>query len=205
MIVEGRIGPISGMDGAGEAFRQARLSEQVVMDGGAHFQEAAIRQQLFTAALVAAGLAPGTTLGTTAPLALFNPPNSGKVLSIIRYTFAWASGTLGAGKLWHVIHDPVTATPGGTAVTPRCHNGASVAGAGKAFSSATGLGAANAMEIAATVTALTADTGTGLPVSGNVDGLYVIPPGGAYSLQEVGAAGTSPLVFESITWAEYPI
>jgi hypothetical protein len=205
MQAEGRVGPIYAADSGEEELRLARLCELVTLDGGAHFLESVNRQQVYTASLVAAGQAPGTALGTTAPLAIWNPTNSGKVLAILEWSLAWASGTLGAGKLWHVLHAPVTATPGGTVITPINHYGAVASGQAKAFAAATGLGAANAVKIAATITALAADAGTLLPIQDRVDGLYLVPPGGAYSLQEVGAAGTTPLVFVSITWAEYPL
>ncbi len=204
MTIEGRIGPLPAADGVSQEFRLARTGEQVVSDFLPHFGEAAVRGAVFSAAPTT-GLTPGTALTTAAGLALWNPYNSGVNLLLLEVTYAWASGTLGAGKLWHVLHNPTTATPGGTQVIPINTRGGSSMAVGRAYSTATGLGTANAVRISATVTALTADAGTGAVARELVDGLIAVPPGSAYSLQEVGAAGTSPLIFFSYTWMEVPV
>lgn len=204
MLIEAKVGPVTGTDASYNEVRLGRTSEVCVADAHSHFAEAASRGGIFTAANVAAGVAPGTALGTAAGLALWNPTNSGVNLVIVEWSLAWTSGTLGAGKLWHVLHAPATAAPTGTVVTPVSHKGNAGSPQGKAYSTVTALGAASAVRIAATVTALTADAGTAAVIREALDGLLVLPPGVAYSLQEVGAAGTTPLVNLSITWEEIP-
>lgn len=204
MIIEGEVGPQGpNQDGTNQTPRLDRYGSVVVVDGAAHFAESVYRGNVFTACATA--LTPGTALGTSAPLALYNPAGSGKVLSVLRVGFAWWANTLGAGKMWYVAHAIGSAVPGGTKLVPVGNNGTATSGVGQAFSSATGLGTQTGIRPFATVTALTADAGTsGLPVDQLLDGEIGVAPGGAFSIQEVGAVGTNPEIAAFITWMELP-
>jgi hypothetical protein len=204
--LEGIYGPDPLGIGTRGPIRLDQLSGVVISRGQLTYSEMVARGLIWTAANTA-GLAPGTALTATPTFALHNPINSGVNLHLQRFTMAWTSGTLGAGKLWHCFHPLQATLPTGTLVTPLNNlGGYTVTGQrAKVFSTITaGLVApTQGIRIAGTVTALAADAGTGPPpIDDKLDGDLIVPPGGTWSPQEIGGAGTSPLVFFSIAWKE---
>jgi hypothetical protein len=161
----------------------------------------------FVASTAVAGVAPGTALSTTPPLTLYNPQNSGIVVALLKSTLGWISGTLGGGTLVYAVNtNPSQAAPtGGTELTPQCLLLGSPRGVARVFQGAT---------LAATPTLLRpwrtvgAWDGTAnvlpAPLEEDLEGQIQIAPGCSLSLQEIGGAGTSPLVLFSATWEEVP-
>src|SRR2546421_5347875 len=188
--------------------RMDQFGSVVVTRGKLTYSEMVSRGLIWTAANTA-GLAPGTALTATPTFCLFNPPNSGVNGHLQRFQSSWASGTLGAGKLWHCFHPQQLVPPTGTALVPLNNlGGFSTGNRIKAFTTITaGLTIpAQGIRIAGTVTALAADAGTGPPpIDDKLDGDLIIPPGVTWSPQEIGAAGTTPLVFFTIAWCEMAI
>lgn len=207
--LEGAYGPQPmGVNTRGPV-RLDQFGGMVITRGKLTYSEMVSRGLIWTATNAAAGLAPGTALTATPTFCLFNPANSGVNLHLQHFTMAWTSGTLGAGKLWHCFH-PIQATlPAGTALTPLNNlGGYSFGNRARAFTTITsGLTVpAQGIRIAGTVTALAADAGTsGPPIDDKIDGELIVPPGVAWSPQEIGAAGTTPLVFFSISWCELAV
>lgn len=171
------------------------------------YAELARRGLVFAAVTGAAGVAPGTALSTTPPFTLYNPQNSGKILVPTSVRVGYLSGTLGAGTIFY-CGTQQTATPsGGTALTAVRTDFSAASGAGKAFQGSTlqntpvaiAPGAYMGPALATTVQfpALTKDY---------LDGAIVVPPGNVFTIQMIGGAGTAPLVFFGVKWAElvYP-
>lgn len=209
LTVEGTAGPRVTSDGADVEIRLDRQGGIVSADGRSRYAEGAGRGQAFAASTGTAGVAPGTALSTTPPLALWNPPNSGVNLEVLRARVAYVSGTIGLGVLCYAAVEGAQAgaPTGGTVLTPRSTKLTGSSGQGKAFQGAT---------LAATPTLLL-PFGTVEPfvatdhlapvqiVADELAGEIVVPPGSVLVLQEVGAAGSTPLFMFGLTWQEVPV
>ncbi len=174
--------------------------------------EAVYQGLVFVASTASAGIAMQTTITTTANFTLANPANSGKLASILVGSWAYVSGTMGAGDVIYVIHNtapPITAPSAGTAVTPtnartdltttsgmNVRSGATVPTAGII---------ARILTSSLPVLASTAVWSSTL-VNDLVDGALCVGPGTAISITSVlGAGSSSPVGHFSFTWAEVPI
>lgn len=209
--IQGKVGPIVASDGTLQDFRLAKDGSQAVQDSHAKFQEAVYRGRVWTVTVGAAGVAPGTALGTAPPLTIFNPVGSGVNLILWKAHMGYISGTLGAGNIvWaYNIQTTLVAPTGGTALTPNNNLvGVATSGQAKAFTGSTvstsqtlfrptgvSLGAALA----------TTATFAASPVYEPVEGELVVIPGACLSLQGIAAAGTTPLMVFSMTYEEAPI
>src|SRR5688572_9833290 len=98
--------------------RQGRTGEAVVGQAHGKYHEASSRGVLFGAQEVGTGVAPGTALGTTAMLALYNPRTSGKIFSIKKVSLGYISGTLGAGTVFHCGNLPTNTGAVGAVAVP---------------------------------------------------------------------------------------
>lgn len=208
--ISGRVGASLQADGTNlQPFRQGKTGEAVVGQAHGKYFEAAHRGKLFAAQEQGTGVAPGTALGTTACLTLYNPPNSGVRLAVKKVSLGYVSGTLGAGTMYHCVNNsPTQAAPsGGTALSPVCSDvGNQAAPVGKALVNNT---------VASGTTAYRAFAYTGAfaggannspePCTEDIDGEIVVEPGCSYQLQSVAAAGTSPKVSPGVVWEEVPI
>lgn len=196
-----QVGP-RGISGDGSGLLTpwgGREGEMVV--GNAHplYAEAARRGRLYAASTAVAGVAPGTALSTTPPYALWNPLNSGKDLVLLTARLGYVSGTLGAGflALAQVLTQGATVPTGGTELVPLCTKLNGSRGVGRVFQSST---VAATPAIVCPVMIIGTNNTYALQVP--FDGEIVIPPGAVAIFQEVGAAGTSPLVVLALTWEE---
>src|SRR5579863_3192193 len=102
MQVEFKVGTQSLADGTQQPPRVARQGDLVTSDGHARYYEIAYRSSIgeansYAVSTATAGVAPGVVLSTTPPMALWNPPGSGRNLYVIRVTMGLVSGTLGVG------------------------------------------------------------------------------------------------------------
>ena len=175
----------------------------VVAQGSADLAEMVLQGIVMTAANAVAGAAPGTVLATTAPLALWNPPGSGKNLVILHASIGYISGTLGAG-CWVFAQAPQATLPAGTELTPVNNLLGMPRGVGRAFTGATAIGAVP------TIVRPTFSTGPILATTAfqpvemvdDVKGGIVVTPGNALALTFIGGAGTTPLVLHCLKYAE---
>lgn len=197
-------------DGTDVVLRLGRNNELVTLQGGPDYWENLIRANSFMASTGTAGVAPGTALSTTPPFVLYNPPNSGVIAAVCDAECAFVSGTLGAGNivLAGIGLQAIVPASLGTVLTPTQPNliGSSQAPSCKALQAPT-LSAAptlmrNLWYTGAFVTNATQYFGE---AKKDLRGLVGVMPGGAICIQEVGAAGTTPLVMLSMSWVEIPI
>jgi hypothetical protein len=165
-----------------------------------------LRGKLFVAGDGGAGIAVGTSIGTTAMLSLYNPSASTVKLVICKVWVGYVSGTLGAGALWHCCNPGASqaAPSGGTLVSsPQNCDLANAA-------TATGVLRYGAVTVASGTVALgpflnlVASPSNLGPILEDVDGLLAVDPGTSYQIQAVAAAGTNPKVSLAVAWEEWP-
>lgn len=220
LIRRGIIGSTPGNTGSpGPATgRQSRLGGSVVQQELGKYAEAAMSGNLFGACDQGSGVAPGTALGTTACLSLYNPNGSGKVVLITKVSVGYISGTLGAGTLYHCAN--VVGDTAAKAAIAQPSSGTALTVYNRRFGVNLGVASAAAVALARTgstvttpiairpfcsLTALLASTAVGLyVVTEDIECGIAIEPGGCYQLQAVAAAGSTPLVSPGIEWTEIP-
>ena len=198
-----RVGPVQGADGTSPAFRSGRESDLIVSQAHGRFAEAVRRGNVYSTAPTAVPLL--TNYGTTSPFVLYNPPGSGKWLSILRVSVGYGSGTLGAGSLMHAAStSPTQAAPsGGTPLTPnnnligQAGNSVAVPRVSGTVATPVGLGVICSLdaELASSVDGLRTCVY-------DVDGEFIIKEGCAYHVAAVAAAGTSPVICLGVSWEE---
>ena len=207
MILEGKIGPRYGADGAEGPFRLDKSFAQVVAQAGGKYGEAVARGIVFSASTNAtSGVAPGTAIGTTAAFTLANPAGSKVNLMVLRTTMAFVSGTLGAGSIQYIASaNPVGTAVSGTALVAQpCLIGSRAGASGLAFTTATiPAGPLQLRPFATTMAMIAAGAHPPFTVTDDVDGEFIITPGCALSLEGQGGAGGTPLLCFGMTWLEY--
>lgn len=163
---------------------------------------------IFAGCTPAAGVAPGTALGTTCPLVLWNKGTNKVRAELIKFGYGYLSGTMGAGAVFHTINGAQgnTAISGGTAITPVCTDGGNTAvsqcvlnSGGTSANTPTALYPFLSMGPFLATTAFQFDQ-----VIEDLDGIICLEPGAIWSPQMIGGAGTSPLVFIGVVWREVP-
>ena len=207
MLAEGRQGLVPLGNGAPGVVRLDKTSALVNSQAHGSYTEPALQSKLMIACNAAAGVAPGTALSTTPPLAIWNPPSSGYNLSVLKATVGYVSGTLGAGTIAYAVVPNQTTVPStGTEIVPQCTNIGAPRGVGRAFSGSTLAASPTLLRPGWTVGAFVSTTALQATDECNlVDGAIIIPPGTALVLQEIGAAGTTPLVIFACEWEEIPV
>lgn len=200
-----RIGPLPTADGNAPSIRYARTGETVTLAAGGANRERVSRGAMYYAADQGAGVAPGTALGTTAQLVVYNPANSGQIVVIKRVWDTYFSGTLGTGVLYHCVNTSTTQTApsGGTVLanTPALAGNAnlSVAVVRKGATTVQPVIVAPFMylapELATSVTAPQQNFE-------DLDDAIQLLPGTTYQVQAVAAGGTSPLMAPAVLWEE---
>ena len=162
------------------------------------FYEYGRRGQIYVATTAAAGVAPGTAASTTPPFTLWNPANSGKNLVLLRAKCGVLSGTMGLGTVFWEGNLQTTQPTTGTALAIRSTRvGDTSSATGQAFQGSTVAATPDLLSPAFQVI-------DSVPTALDYVGLgeYIVVPGSALSLEETGAAGSTPLVFFSVVWAE---
>jgi hypothetical protein len=209
MKIEGRVGPNSASDGVDDRLRLTRELAQVVQTHHAKYTESATRGQLFTVSTGVAGVAHGTALSTTPPIALCNPSGSGVYLVLIESYLGYVSGTLGAGSIVYGHVSPQATTPtGGTALAIQSAN---IGGGKRTVASAhqgSTLAATPVLLKPAFVFGPALATTPAFPSSmakDEIEGAIVVAPGNAIVMAGVATAGTTPLVMFGLSWEEVPV
>ncbi|MCR4332423.1 MAG: hypothetical protein NUV34_06945 [Sulfuricaulis sp.] len=205
--VGGRVGIQNSGDGTKPHLRQGKESDLIVSQLMGSLYEAASRSKLFIASIGAAGVAPGTALGTAPPIAVHNPASSGILVAIRKVYVGYVSGTLGAGQLVHAYAVQAAAPSSGTELTPVTAFLGGARGAAKAYTGST---------IAATATIIrpSFNLGAGLastaelpkaPMFDPVEGEIVVPAGYVWCLQGISAAGSTPLITIGVVYQEITV
>jgi hypothetical protein len=205
VLAEGQVGgAVATADGGYAAFRMDKTRALVQQNAHGWYHEAAARGNLFIASIGAAGVAPGTALSTSPAFTLWNPSNSGVLVSILQVFVGYVSGTLGAGSFVHAQNASQVAAPtGGTELTPVCALLNNTRGSARAFTGST---------ISATSTLLRPSISVGAALASSVafpsvaydevGGGIVIPAGVAYCYQGIAAGGSTPLVMIGCIYEE---
>jgi len=173
-------------------------------------QRTSIQQaRVFSCQTAVDGVAPGTTISTTAAFSLYNPTTSGKRLIVLRASVSLLSGTLGAGSILWTANTNLAAaatTGSGTAIVSTADLvGNATAPAGVPLTTATLPVAPKLLRPFCGLTAVAVATAAApWQVFEDVDGEFMLLPGATISLMGVTAAGTSPLVMIGMTWEEIP-
>lgn len=210
--INGQVGPRIIADGAENEIRLDRSGAQVVTNAHGRYAEASLRSVVYGAATAAAGVAPGVALSTAPPFCLWNPFGSGVVLSLLRTSMGYVSGTLGAGTIVYAfVPSQTTAPTGGTELTAFATNVSAARPRARAYQGSTVVAAGTIAGPAFCLqpTLATAPAAGGFvplaPAIDDVAGLWTVQPGSALVLQGVAAAGTSPLVLFGAIWEEIPL
>lgn len=205
--VQGLVGPQSKADGTFAPARLDKTAALVVQNAHGKYHEAAARGKLFIASIGVAGVAPGTALSTSPALTLWNPSNSGILVSIKQVFVGYVSGTLGAGMLVHAQNASQVAAPtGGTELTVLAAILNSTKGSARAFTGSTISATSTLVRASMAMGAALATTATFPSITmDEVDGAIVVPAGVAWCYQGVAAAGTSPLLTFSVVYEEIAV
>lgn len=158
---------------------------------------------VYSATTAVTGVAPGTAIGTTAAFTLQNLAGSGKNLIILESSMAYVSGTLGAGVVNYLVNPPTTTLATGTAIVPvNALLGGAAAVAARPLTTATIVSPTLLKPFASLQASLASTAVAPWIIKDLVAGSIIVTPGSNLSLHETGAAGSTPLVIFSMTWAE---
>ncbi len=188
-----------------DAYSRNRALKQVQASGG--LQDAVLRGRVYAACITEAGVAPNGTPGTTSDFTLYNPFSSGVMLSVWRVSMGYISGTIAVGPTGlYANFNPAAVVATGTAITTlNCLLSGGYSPKGKALMTAT-IPAPTLVASLFNLTPLTASiAATPWRLVQDLDGLFVIMPGCALSIESTCGAGTTPLVVYGMTWEEIPI
>lgn len=192
-----------------ENYSFARNGGLKVAMSQAKYQDAVLRGKCFTGMTAVTGVAPGTSVGTTAAFSLYNPYGSGVYLSLLRVSMGLISGTLGAGTVLYVANlNSAAAATTGTAITvTNCLLGAGSTPQGKPLTTATLPATPTVLRPFCSLTEMVIATTAvnNERIFEDVDGSIIIPPGMTLSLEGVAAAGSSPLVVYGVMWEEITV
>ncbi len=208
-LMRGVVGPSSSVaDGSPVPVRLGRNGELVIANGHGKYYEQVARGKCYHASMQA-GAAMGTALTATAvTLTLYNPVNSGVLLSLLHAGVAITTVPGGAGNAIYALAinaNPLAAAPSATtpAVVRNCLLGGA-AGVGIAYTAAT----LPAAPVVARVMPGGIYWATAAGASGNmvaeawVDGSLVLAPNTAVTIQGIGVASSG---IASLMWEEIPI
>lgn len=165
--------------------------------------EATLRDQVFHAAMVAAGVTPGTVIGTAASAVLYNPAGSQVHAVLTSVRIGVVSGTIGQGFLALGLSKNILTAPTGSAmtVTPGKHGGATPPKCSALYTAT--------LAVTPALVDILHDLGvTQSNAQANemkLDGDRILEPGNAWSFEEVAAAGTTPKLIYAFSWLELPI
>ena len=204
---DGIAGLVTVADGATKTIRIDRTGAFVNSQGHSEYCEPGTRAVIFTASNAVAGIAPGTALSTTPPLCVWNPPNSGYNIVIMKTSIGYVSGTLGAGTIVYAYYPNQTTVPStGTELVPVCNKIGFPRGQARAFTGSTLAGTPLILKPVYSMGAFLATTAIQpWQCVDRVDGAIVIPQGAVFVIQGIAAAGTSPLIIHAIEWEEIPV
>jgi len=172
--------------------RADHTGAQVIQDAGPRYQEAAKRGNLYIVNNTAS--TPGTSLGTTAPLAV-SCRVAGKQLVVYEVGATYVSGTLGSGVLY-LCQNAQVAALGGSVLTPvNAKLGSNNSSAATAASGASLAATPTVVKPVMSLGPVLATTAIMYPPQPLIiDGGIIVPYQMALSLEAVAGAGTSPVM-----------
>ncbi len=190
-----------------EAYSRNRALKEVQASGG--LQDAVLRGRVYAACTLEAGVAPNGTPGTTSDFTLYNPFSSGMMLSVWRVSMGYISGTIAVGPtaLYANTNPAGTVTTASAALAANnCLLSGGYTAKAKAFTTATLPATPTLLASLFNLTPIAAATALcPYRLVHDLDGLVVIMPGCALSIESTCGAGSSPLVVYAMTWEEIPL
>lgn len=205
-IVGNQLGGVA--DGDLGIVRMGKTGEFIAGQAHGGFYEPISRGYGFYGATAVAGVAPGTTLSTTAAFALYNPIGSEMIISVISVSIGYKSGTLGSGATYlTTAQGKQITTPAGTAITAKKLKlaGGLALGQAVALTTAT-VPAQNPIRPICTYGPMLATTPFQSTVLKDaINGEICIAPGSFMGVHSIAGAGTSPLFIIGCTWEEIPM
>ena len=187
---------------------QTRLGKQgdLAVNIAGRWYELARKGRIFSATTAVAGVAPGTSIGTTGAAALYNPSGASTDMVVIKASMSYVSGTLGIGVVDWIGHlDPSQAAITGTAMVKVNGNLRGGDPTGRAFTTATVPSGGSVFRLFANLPPMLATSVlTPWRLDDPVDGAIILAPGTGVSLQGTAAGGSTPLVRFNFVWAEVP-
>lgn len=225
MLIQGQVGPVSGLDGSQLTLRQNRTGELMVSELHGRFYEQAYRGSLFsggmtTTSINAATFTSATTGVTATPIAgVYNPLSSSVNLVILQATLTVGitalQATGGGPYVWMASTGNGAITTGAQPYSRRTLTAAGSSAknmAGVALTGMTGTLAivgGSSLGGGSSVAAAFLGTAVGMHTQmmgfvENLDGSIIVPPGGVLALM----ATTTPVAHSaasSILWEEVPI
>jgi len=193
-------------DGSESQDRCDGTGAKVVTAAHGSYAEAVLRGNVNIVSNPVTGIAMGTALSTTPPIAVWNPLGSGVVLSILKTTVAYLSGTLSYGVINYGTVIQATEPSGGTALVPKNARSGRSRGLGRAYTGSTQT-AATVLYTPYSFGPEAATTALGITIATDyVDGLVMIDPGYVFVMESTSAgAGTTPLCIMGIAWEEITV
>lgn len=201
------VGRSSGASGQYIAGRADESRSHAVFQSHGKYHDAVLRGRCYSAGTAASGVAPGTSIGTTAAFSIYNPLGSGYNLHILRATLGYVSGTLGAGVIhWVANTNPAAAATTGTAITAVNNLLGGAACVARPFTTATLPASPTVVRPFASLGASLASTAVQpWQIVEDVDSEFVVTPGCTLSLEGTTASGSTPLLVFGVTWEEFAI
>ena len=206
MLSEGKVGPQISSDGAQSTLRLDKTGALCIAQSHGAYTEAAYRGSLMECCNAVAGVDHLASLTVAPPLFLWNPPSSGKNLSILKVAMGYVSGTLGAGNIaLGAVTSQTTVPSGGTELTPLNSLIGMPRGVGRVFSLSTVIQPVIVRPIFNMGPMLATSVYQPTDCVDVLDGSIVVTPGSGVCLSGICTAGTSPKVILGFTWEELPI
>lgn len=204
--MEGLVGERNLAQGVEAPFRQGPQGDLIGSMLHGKWVEQAKSGRLYIVSTAVGGVAPGTVLSTTPPMAIWNPTGSGVLAAILETSFGYVSGTLGAGTLVHAYASGQALAPtGGTELQVISGKISATGGKARAFQGSTLANTPLIIRPGITLGAKAAATALeSARVVDEVGGQIIIPEGMCYVLQAVAAAGSTPLGMLGVLFEEIP-
>lgn len=186
-------------------------SAMTIAETQAHFQEAVLRGQVYSAGAKTATVTATTDISplpanTGVPIVgVYNPVGSGVRLVMLRAGISTVSGTPGGPFYYNVIPNPCGITAAGLQTAVNHLSGLAAGSRARWFNHSAITGSVVATEIRAFGGPAAVAAGAGLYHQDDLlDGAFIIEPGAFFGLA-AHAVGTSHVVSAYLTWEEQPI
>lgn len=209
MLIQGQTGLINANDGSNPTIALGKQGSAMVSELHGRYYELALRGFIFhlpaaSVTVTAANVSPlAATTGQTIA-GLWNPPNSGKNLAVLKVGAATVSGTPGGPLIWNYApNQNITAVANVTPVPALLSQAVGSVARGYSNVAMTGMSANVALRDAVNISAVAAAAVTSALME-DTGGDIIVPPGAVLNLAALGL-GTAHIVRPSITWAEIPV
>lgn len=205
-------GPIYGTTGSGAPFTGDYSAAQRIQDAHARYLDAVKNGNVYglsaRALTLAAGQGYAQAAAATVNFVFWNPQASGKLLSLMKFSFCTVSGTPAAGEVNYQINAGNNITSVANGVHVNAGTGAIVGSVAKSWVKTTaaaiaGTVAFNDFRPAFAQTATAAANTTSSLATDSLDGEILLQPGMAFTFGVAGA-GTSHVASVGLVWEEIP-